>query len=154
MLLPVAGDALIDLIPQKPPFVLIDALVAISEHDCKTTFTVTENHVLCNKGVLSAAGLIENMAQTCAAKAGYEYMQAGKQIPVGFIGDVRNFVCIKRPLVNQVITTSIHIDNQVFGFSLITGKIELEGEEIASCKMKIFVNEPANIEQTHAAQFT
>ncbi len=152
MLLPVAGNALIDLIPQKPPFVLVDALVEISEHDCKTTFTVSENHVLCNNGDLSAAGLIENIAQSCAAKAGYEYLLAGKQIPVGFIGDVRNFVCAKRPKVNQTITTSIHIENKVFGFSLISGKIELEGEEIASCKMKIFVNEPENVEQTHAAQ--
>ncbi len=154
MLLPVVGDALINLIPQKPPFVLIDALVKISELDCQTSFTVPENHVLCNKDTLSAAGLIENMAQTCAAKAGYEYLLADKQIPVGFIGDVRNFVCTKRPLVNQTIITSIHIDNKVFGVSIISGKIELEGEEIASCKMKIFVNEPANIKQTNATQYT
>jgi predicted hotdog family 3-hydroxylacyl-ACP dehydratase len=154
MLLPVIGDALIDLIPQKPPFVLIDALVKISANDCETTFTVPVHHVLCNKGILSAAGLIENIAQTCAVKAGYEYQLAGKKIPVGFIGDVRHFVCSKRPAANQKIITSVHIEHEVFGVSIISGKIELEGEEIASCQMKIFVNEPANIEQTNAAQYT
>jgi predicted hotdog family 3-hydroxylacyl-ACP dehydratase len=150
MLLPIAGNALIDLIPQKPPFVLVDSLIAISEHDCKTTFTVSANHVLCDNGKLTVAGLIENIAQSYAAKDGYKYVMKGKQIPVGFIGDVRNFVCLKRPKINQTITTFVNIENTIFGFSLISGKIELDGEEIASCKMKIFVNEPANVEQTHA----
>ncbi len=78
---PIAGDALIALIPQKPPFVLISRLVEVSEKKCRTTFVFGADHVLCDKGRLTAAGLIENMAQTCAAKVGYEYSLRGKNTP-------------------------------------------------------------------------
>ncbi|MBL0310765.1 MAG: hypothetical protein IPP77_14155 [Bacteroidetes bacterium] len=91
-MLPVTGDKLIDLIPQKLPFVLVSSLESLSEDTCRTTFHFTEKHVLCNYGVLTPAGLMENMAQSCAAKMGYECFLAHKKIPVGFIGDIRDFV--------------------------------------------------------------
>ena len=153
MKLPVQGKALIELIPQKPPFVLIDTLEQVSEISCRTSFTIPANHVLCKNGTLGAAGLIENIAQTCAAKAGYEYALAGKSIPVGFIGDVRHFKCLIRPKANEKFITTINIEHKVFGVTIIEGRVELDGREIATCKMKIFVNETADAEETHAEKY-
>ncbi len=152
MTFPLTGTALIELIPQKPPFVLIDALLGISETSCQTSFTIPADHVLCAHGKMSASGLIENIAQTCAAKAGFEYKQIGKEIPVGFIGDVRHFECKKRPAAGSIIFTTIEIEHHVFGATIISGKVMMNSEIIASCKMKIFVNEPATVEQNHATQ--
>ncbi|HLP22088.1 MAG TPA: hypothetical protein VK174_17360 [Chitinophagales bacterium] len=138
-MLPVTGQQLINLIPQKPPFVLISTLHTVSESNSVTTFNFDNNHVLCQNGKLTAAGLMENIAQTAAAKMGYECDMLGKKIPVGFIGDVRDFVYTRLPLVGEEIETEIVINNQVFDVSMITGSVKQNGEEIASCKMKIFV---------------
>ena len=153
MNLPVNGSELVDLIPQKPPFVLIDTLESVTESSCCTSFTIPANHVLCKDGTLGAAGLIENIAQTCAAKAGYEYALAGKNIPVGFIGDVRHFQCTVRPQANQKICTTINIEHKVFGATIIEGKVELDGKKIAACKMKVFENEAADAAESHAEKY-
>ncbi len=138
-MLPISGYPLIDLLPQKPPFVLISTLESVNENQCVTTFTFSETHVMCNKGQLAVGGLIENIAQTCAAKAGYESFLAHKKIPLGFIGDVKDFVYSRLPLVGELLKTEITIENKIFDVSIIVGKIFVEKEEIATCKMKIFI---------------
>ncbi|MFM2306813.1 MAG: hypothetical protein RLZZ367_1482 [Bacteroidota bacterium] len=138
-MLPVAGEKLIDLIPQKPPFVLISTLQTVTESNSVTTFSIDATHVLCNEGCLTVGGLMENIAQTAAAKMGYECDLLGKKIPVGFIGDVRDFTYTRLPKAGEQIETEIVINHQVFDVSIITGSVKLNGETIATCKMKIFV---------------
>ncbi len=139
MKLPITGQKLIDLIPQKPPFVLISSLQTVSDNHSVTTFMIYDSHVLCHKGKLTTAGLMENIAQTAAVKMGYECKLAGKKIPIGFIGDVRDFVFTRLPVAGDEIQTEINIVHRIFDVSLITGEIRMNGEVIASCKMKIFV---------------
>lgn len=148
MNLPLRGAALIEVIPQQPPFVFISELKEINGNRCTTSFLITEKCLLVKDGKLSSGGLIENMAQSAAAKVGYEYKLANKTIPVGFIGDVRHFENSNLPLIGEEIFTTIEIENEVFGVTLISGKVKLNGEKIASCKMKIFIDE----EKTATAQ--
>ncbi len=143
MKLPISGQDLINLIPQKPPFVLISSLQQISETHAITTFIFSDDHPLSNHGKLTVAGLMENIAQTAAAKMGYECDLLGKKIPIGFIGDVRDFAFTQLPLVGEEIETEIVITNQIFDVSIISGSVKLNGTEIAHGKMKIFV-EPEN----------
>ncbi|MCQ2146993.1 MAG: pseudouridylate synthase, partial [Bacteroidales bacterium] len=63
-------DAL-DILPQRPPFVMIDALNAYEESRVDTSFVVREDNILVKDGFLSEAGVMENIAQTCAARIGY-----------------------------------------------------------------------------------
>ncbi len=137
--LPIFGPSLIALLPQKPPFVLISTLETVSENHCVATFTFSETHVMCCKGQLSVGGLIENIAQTCAAKAGYESFLANQKIPLGFIGDVKDFICSRLPLAGEQLKTEITIENKIFDVSIIVGRVFVKEEEIASCRMKIFV---------------
>lgn len=148
-MLPVSGEKLIELIPQKFPFVLISSLVEVTEKSGISKFTFDDAHVLCRSGKLTSAGLMENIAQTAAAKTGYEYFLKGKKIPVGFIGDVRDFVFIKQPKVGEEIVTEITITHEIFDVTVVSGSVTLNGEEIASCNMKIFVEpETKPAEQT------
>ncbi len=136
-----SGDELIALIPQKPPFVLISSLIKVTDDECTTTFEIPASHVLCKNGVLQASGLIENMAQTCAAKLGYECNLIGKPMPIGFIGDLRDFKCSELPPAGTLITTEIKIENRVFDVTVISGKVFMGNKEIASGKMKVFIEE-------------
>lgn len=138
MNLPITADDTVDLIPQKPPFVLISTIENIEGNKCTTSFFIDENHLLVKDGKLSEGGLIENIAQTCAAKAGYENALIGLGIPLGFIGDVRNFHCKQLPKVGSTIYTSIEVEAKVFDATIISGEVFLNGKVIARCKMKVF----------------
>jgi predicted hotdog family 3-hydroxylacyl-ACP dehydratase len=138
MNLPITGDKLIELIPQKPPFVLISSIEKIEDNICETSFFIEKSHPMVENDKLTEGGLIENIAQSCAAKAGYEFALAGIKIPVGFIGDVRHFSCSKLPEVGSTISTIVQVENKVFGATIISGTVFQDGLPIASCKMKVF----------------
>lgn len=138
-MLPICGDQLVQFIPQKSPFVLISSLRQINENNCITTFSFDTAHVLCENGKLSAAGLLENMAQSAGCKMGYEDFIAKKKSRRGFIGEVKDFYFTRLPEAGEVLTTEIVIEGKVFGaVTLIAGKIQTGNKEIASCKMKVF----------------
>ena len=136
----VTGSALAALLPQKYPFVFLTALTDVSEMDATSTFKIDAAQVLCDNGMLNASGLIENIAQTSAAKLGYECNRDHKKVPLGFIAEVKDFVCIRLPAVGDEITTHMKIENKVFDITIVSGTVILNGEKIASCKMKIFID--------------
>lgn len=139
MQLPLSIEETEAIIPQKQPFVLISRLLAASEAGGKTAFTIPENHVLVDNGELQPSGLMENMAQSCAALMGFRGAMLGEQPKIGFIGDIRSFTFSKLPKVGTTIETNITIENQIFDVTMIGGQIFENGEPIAECKMKIFV---------------
>jgi predicted hotdog family 3-hydroxylacyl-ACP dehydratase len=147
MKLPIEGEELIALIPQKEPFVLISKLLEVSDTHCRTSFVAGNDHALANEGLLTTAALIENIAQTCAAMAGYDATLAGNPIPIGFIGDVRHFDCFFVPKATDEIMTTVTIENKVFNVSIISGLIELNKVAVARCTMKIFVEDKASFQQ-------
>lgn len=59
------------LLPQQPPFIMIDALTDFSEKETATRLTVRKDNIFVERGLLTAYGVLENMAQTCAARLGY-----------------------------------------------------------------------------------
>jgi predicted hotdog family 3-hydroxylacyl-ACP dehydratase len=141
---PITDSDLLALIPQKPPFVMISELVNANEKKCTTKFKILDENVLCDNGILNPSGLIENIAQSCAAHKGYECIVQNQTVPVGFIGEVRDFTYSKLPKAGDIITTEITIENQIFDVTLISGKVFHDKTEIASCAMKIFVRKEGN----------
>ncbi|HVM88386.1 MAG TPA: hypothetical protein VMT76_09365 [Puia sp.] len=128
------------LIPQKPPFVLVDRLIDCDEKSAKTGFFIPGDHVLVEKGFLSEAGLIENIAQTAAARAGYMTKENNAIPQIGYIGDVKNLEIDELPKINNTIETTISIKNQIFDITVIEGEVKHNGKTLAKCEMKIFIS--------------
>lgn len=135
---PISGDELTALIPQKIPFVFITSLNEVNATSCVTSFRIDEGNVLALNGKLSNAGLLENIAQTSGCKLGYEDFMQGKKGKLGFIGEVKDFTFSRLPTVGEELTTTVIIEKVVFGVTIISGKINVNREEIASCQMKVF----------------
>jgi len=124
------------LLPQKPPFVLIDKLL-ISDDVCSVTeLEVHEDNLFFNDGSLSAAGLVENIAQTCAAGIGYKNLSHGDAVKVGVIGAVNNLNIIRLPRKGEVITTTVKFVEEVFQMTLFHAEIRCGEEEIANAIIK------------------
>jgi predicted hotdog family 3-hydroxylacyl-ACP dehydratase len=127
---------LLELIPQRMPFVMVDSLVHYSDTKIVSQFTILEKNVLINEQHFSAAGLIENMAQTIALHTGYKYYLKNQPAPKGYIGAIKKATIFNLPKVEQQLTTTVEILHDIMGITLVEAKVESEGKLIASSQMK------------------
>ena len=79
-----------ELLPQQEPFVMIGTLTCFDEVRTVTETTIAADNIFVDDGRFSASGLIENVAQTCAARIGFlnKYI-LGNGITIGVIVAVR-----------------------------------------------------------------
>ena len=126
------------LLPQQEPFVMVGCLIQIDEKSFATETLVKAENIFVDEGYLSASGLIENIAQTCAARIGFvnKYILQ-KGIQIGFIGAVRNLEILSLPKVGQTITTKVEVVEEVFGMTLANATVTCEGETLVTTEMKI-----------------
>jgi predicted hotdog family 3-hydroxylacyl-ACP dehydratase len=133
-------DDITSVIPQRPPFVMIDELVSCNEISSITTFQVKAENLLVHNGKLSEAGITENIAQTAAAGLGYVTLQSNSPIEIGYIAAVKNLEIFAQPEVGDVIETNVTIINRVFDVTIVSGSSKCDGILLAKCEMKIFLN--------------
>ena len=128
------------LIPQRPPFVMVDKLLSCDENSTQTAFRVNEENVLVVNGEFSEAGLMENIAQTAAARAGYPAMMQNIPVAVGYISMVKNLEIFELPKINDELVTKVKIENQVLDMTVISGTIRRDGKVMSQCEMNIIVS--------------
>lgn len=130
------------LLPQQEPFVMTGTLIHFEMNKLVTDFVIPEDNLFVNDGKFSAAGLIENMAQTCAARIGYinKYILL-RGIQIGYIGAIRNLEIKELPSVGDLITTEVNIQEEVFGMLLAVANVKCGDKVIASTEMKIAVRD-------------
>jgi predicted hotdog family 3-hydroxylacyl-ACP dehydratase len=126
------------LIPQKHPFVMVGKLLLVDEVLTRSSFVIEPGNVFVKDGFFQEAGLMENIAQTAALRAGYLALTENKPVANGYIGSVRNFEIFQLPQINDELLTEVRIENRVFNVTILTGKIWLNTTLIASCEMKVF----------------
>ena len=132
---------ILDLIPQRSPFIMIDCLTHFDPVITSSRFTVRDNNLFFSEGRLLASGLIENIAQTCAARIGYINRLSNEVIKLGFIGAVRNLKIYKTPLAGDTIYTTITVKEEVFQMTLVDAVVKLNDETIAEAEMKIALSD-------------
>ena len=64
------GDALLELIPQRNPIIMVDAFYGMQENESYTSLTLTDNNIFVHNGKFDECGIIEHIAQSCATKTG------------------------------------------------------------------------------------
>lgn len=131
--------SILDILPQRPPFVFIDYLLYCDQTVGKTSFLIKENNLFLENNYFSEAGLIENMAQTCAAHIGYNNRH--EDIKIGLIGAVKNLKIYQLPEINQSIETKIQVTNAIFNTTIVDAEIVCEEKVIAQCELKVSITE-------------
>ena len=131
-----------ELLPQQKPFVMIEKLVQFDERITVTETILKQNNIFVDNGRMSASGLVENIAQTCAARIGYvnKYILK-KGIQLGFIGAIRNMEINALPAVGDVIVTRVEVMEEVFGMTLANATVTCNGKTLATTEMKIAIKE-------------
>ena len=126
-----------ELLPQRPPFVMIDRLVSCDDVFAVTELTVREDNIFVEDERLTSSGLIENIAQTCAARIGYLNLNASGTVKIGVIGAISNLDIARTPKIGEKLETTIELISEVFQMTLVEAVIRIGGEEIVSANMKI-----------------
>lgn len=130
-----------DLIPQRDPILMVDNLIEVNGDTAVTGFAVrSDNYFLDEDGLMVEAGLIEHIAQSASAFAGYRALSSGATAPpIGYIGEVKKFHCHKFPQVGDELLTTIRMGVEIAGVTIITGETRLLGKVVADTQMKIFI---------------
>lgn len=129
-----------NLIPQKSPFVMVDALLGFSNTHVISSFKISESNILFKNQTLSEAGLIENMAQTVALHTGYDFFLKGEPAPTGYIGSIKDVQIATLPQLNDIINTEARILQEFMGVTLVEITVSnAKKETIASSTMKTVI---------------
>ncbi len=135
------------LIPQRPPFVMVDKVQSCDETDAVTEFMVRQDNIFLDNSKLSPAGMIENMAQACAARMGCVNRMKNESIKIGYIGDIRNLVIKRQARLGETLSTHVHIILDMLDLTLASVTTKVGDETIAEARIKIALT---NMEATKA----
>lgn len=130
------------LLPQQEPFVMVDTLTYYDSTTVKTRTSLKADNVFMYDNDLATAGMIENIAQTCAARIGYVnnyILRKGGQI--GVIANVRKLKVFGHPHVGSMIETTVSIQAEALGMTLANATIEENGKLLAKTQIKLAINE-------------
>ena len=131
-----------EILPQREPFVFVDRLVHYDERETVTAFTVPAEHLLVEDGHLTASGILENMAQSSAARIGY-LCRFILHVPVriGYIGAIRKFRVHRLPAAGETLTTKIILREDVFGITLTDAVVRVGEGIFAEAALKTALGE-------------
>lgn len=133
-------ENILPLIPQRPPLVMIGQLLYSDASTTRTAFRISEENIFVENGRFRVPGLMENIAQTAAARAGYIARMSNQPVQVGYIGAVKDLeIAADLPMTGDELMTEITIKDQVFDVTIISGKVWCKETIVAQCEMKIFI---------------
>jgi predicted hotdog family 3-hydroxylacyl-ACP dehydratase len=127
------------VIPQRMPFVMISELIYSDVTTSTSSFEVKEDNIFLKDHRLQEPALVENIAQTAAARAGYIAIREQRPVSIGYIAAIQNLEVIELPVLGDRLNTEIRIMNQVFDVTLIGATVSCGGKKMATCEMKIFI---------------
>jgi 3-hydroxymyristoyl/3-hydroxydecanoyl-(acyl carrier protein) dehydratase len=133
----VTGEELYTLLPQSFPFVMIDTLVESNADKTVTRLTIPPDHLFIENGLFREPGIIENIAQTAAARSGYEAYKSHTKVKTGYIGTIKNLVIHSLPNIHQTIETEVVIKTIIGNITVVEGRISCCEKVIATCEMTI-----------------
>ena len=128
-------------LPQQDPFVMIDRLLYADENGSRASFHIKNDNFFLREGRFSSAGMIESMAQTAAAGTGWLHHIQNKPVPVGYIGSVQKLDVQSWAVAGSEIEIEVNTITRVMQVSLVSCIVKQQNKILASCEMKIFINQ-------------
>jgi len=125
-----------NLLPQKFPFVMVDAMHSYTETSLVSGLKIEQDNIFVKNNIFLEAGLIEHMAQSVALHTGYQYFLRNETAPTGYIGSIKEIEIKKLPQLNNTIQSEVTILQEFAGITLVNIVTTLNNEEIANGQMK------------------
>lgn len=130
------------LVPHRPPILLVNSIIDFKgETGIIETVIEPDNIFLGADGSLPEVAMIEILAQASAAVKGYSDLKQGNDIKKGFLVDIRRTIFSGKCYKGEVLHSSIEIAKSFSGFSVVNGRLDRAGDELATGTFKLWVPE-------------
>ncbi|MDR1225298.1 MAG: pseudouridylate synthase [Prevotellaceae bacterium] len=127
---------ILELLPQQPPFVMVEKFLRCDWKTTKTSLSINNDNIFVENGLFSQSGIIESVAQTCAARMGY--LIDNQNVKIGMIGSINDFEFTGiLPKVGNEIFTEICVEAEIGSIVLLNSKTICDENLIATGKMKV-----------------
>ena len=132
------SNSILDYIPHRTPFVMVDEILYCDLEQCRTQFSIKADNLLVNRNRLSEGGVMEHVAQSCAARIGYISLHIKHEpIRVGVIGAIKNFRMIRYPMVGEVLETEVKAIAEFMDMTVLEAKVFSNDVLVAEGEMKV-----------------
>lgn len=124
------------LIPQKPPFVMVDKLLFFAENNIIAGLTIPVNNIFVEEGRFVESGIVEHMAQSVALYTGYQFYLLNEPAPTGYIGSIKDVEVLELPKAGDELVTEVKVIQEFMGITLVDIITKCNDIQIASAQMK------------------
>lgn len=136
---PLDKDFVEKLLPQKFPFVMVDAMYEYTETSLVSGFTIPADAVFFQNGYFIESGIVEHIAQSIALHTGYQFFLRNEPAPTGYIGSIKDVEIQLLPKLGDEIKTTVTIIQEFAGITLVEAVTKLNNIVIASGQMKTVI---------------
>ncbi|MCF6169786.1 MAG: hydroxymyristoyl-ACP dehydratase [Bacteroidales bacterium] len=141
--LPANQKEVLELIPQKPPMLMVDALIMSTPEKTVSQLQLHAGNIFCQAGLFREPGIIENIAQTAALGNGFAARQSGHQPKTGFIGAIKRLTIFELPKDTDTLQTTVTVLHEMLNATVIKGEVFVDKKIIAEGEMNIFLQPTA-----------
>ncbi len=126
------------MIPQKSPMAMVDGLITNNQNATVSQLVIDKQNIFCKDGFFREPGLIENIAQTTALRAGYIAKLNNDKPALGYIGAVKKMKIYVLPKDTDTLRTRISVQYELLNATIIRGEIFVGTELMAEGEITIF----------------
>ncbi|MCY9870642.1 hotdog family protein [Vibrio barjaei] len=139
-----------ELLPHDAPMILVDRLIDVQEESVHCQVDIGEHQLFFdNESKTTPAYVgIEFMAQSIAAWSGFHAKQKGETPPIGFLLGSRRYQ-VDCDRFEQGQTLDIYAEKVIedSGMAVFSARIELDGVQLASCQLNVYVPSEQKLEE-------
>ena len=117
---------------------MVDGLITSNKNTTVSQLVIDQQNIFCTEGFFREPGLIENIAQTAALRAGYIAKQNKEKPMLGYIGAVKKLKIYALPKDSDTLRTRITVQHELLNASVIKGEIFVNDNKMAEGEMTIF----------------
>ena len=140
-----------NFLPHRAPMLMVDLIVDMDQEKVATVFTIEDDNIFLDNGLLSEFGLIENAAQTCSAIVARSYFtgEADDEVRnagvIGFISAIKTVKIHSLPPVGSTIDTTATLisrfDTGLYVTCMMSCKSYYNGQLLLEGDINLFIQE-------------
>lgn len=141
--------AIEELIPHRPPMVMVDHVVKVDGLKTETSFVVKPECIFVKQGLLSEMGMLENLAQTSFVFLNYFFIKPDEVLwdkeknNLGVISTILNLEVSALPSVGDQLLTCTHTElvftSDFLKICNIQGHVLVDGKTALEATMKMLL---------------
>jgi len=136
------------LLPHREPMLMASKMPYLDATTVETNFDIEPTCIFLQDGKLTAAGLIENAAQSCGAIVAQSYVHRNESNEIigraiGFISAIKKIEIFALPSINDHIVTKgkliSRFDDETFSLCTVESTTFRKGELIVACTFNFLI---------------